>query len=116
MRISDWSSDVCSSDLQHGRGLVAAGQRPRTHQRPQRTAAAIALAAELFRLQLLSGDRLTVEVGDDLSAVRAGPHVAVTGVLAREGGFPVEPHPHADPTEDETLLRRRGHENGRAHV
>src|SRR3546814_7414625 len=32
MRISDWSSDVCSSDLQHL--LLAAGQRPRLLAEP----------------------------------------------------------------------------------
>src|SRR3546814_890350 len=33
MRISDWSSDVCSSDLHQGAGQRH-GQRPRRHQRP----------------------------------------------------------------------------------
>ncbi|MPM64239.1 hypothetical protein SDC9_111125 [bioreactor metagenome] len=94
---------------QHGRGLVAAGQCARTHQRPQRAAAAIALATELFRFQLLSTDRLAVEVGDDLPAVRASPHVAVTGAPVREGGLPVEPHPHAHTPQYEKLLRWRRH-------
>ena len=59
--------------LEHGRGLVAGGQASGTDQRPQRCTAVAALAAGLLGFEFDRVDRLAVEVGDDMPAIRAGP-------------------------------------------
>ncbi|KYO95242.1 hypothetical protein LT20_05078 [Pseudomonas aeruginosa] len=90
--------------FEHGRGLIAAGQAARADQRPQRCTAVAALAAGLLGFQLDRVDRLAVEVGDDMPAIRAGPHVAVRRAPPNEDRFPVEPHPHPHAAQDEELL------------
>ncbi|MCY1366236.1 hypothetical protein D9M69_531200 [compost metagenome] len=59
--------------------------------------------------QLHRIDRLAIQIGDDLAAVRAGAHVAVTRAVLGEDGFPVEAHAHANAAEDEELLALGGH-------
>ncbi|GBC59009.1 hypothetical protein PSNTI_45090 [Stutzerimonas stutzeri] len=95
-----WNTLQC---LEHGR-LVAGGQAPGTDQRPQRCTAVAALAAGLLGFQLDRVDRLAVEVGDDMPAIRTRRHVAVNRAPANEDRFPVEPHPHPHAAQDEELL------------
>src|SRR3546814_3288162 len=75
MRISDWSSDVCSSDLLLRRGLlrVADGEDAQQRQRLAVTVAtAIIVPAALFE----DDDLFAARLGDDL-----GRHGQALGVL-----------------------------------
>src|SRR3546814_15877646 len=56
MRISDWSSDVCSSDLFTGPALAAAGLEPL----PDFSSEEIASNARRWRILQQRGKRLTV--------------------------------------------------------
>ena len=96
-----WNTLQC---LEHGRGLVAGGQASGTDQRPQRCTAVAALAAGLLGFEFDRVDRLAVEVGDDVAAIRARRHVAVRRAPPNEDRFPVEPHPHPHAAQDEELL------------
>src|SRR3546814_2362070 len=61
MRISDWSSDVCSSDLNSGRGWVTAeyGMLPRsTHSRTEREASRGKQSGRTQEIQRLVGRSL----------------------------------------------------------
>ena len=93
--------------FEHGRGLVTGGQAPRADQRPQRCGAMAALPAKFLGFQRDRIDRLAVEVGDDVAAVRAGRYVAMAGTMPGENGLPVEAHPHPHAPQDEELLARR---------
>ena len=95
--------------FEDGRRLVAAGQASRADQRPQGRGAMAALPAVLLGFEFDRIDRLAVEVGDDMAAVRAGCHVAVAGAPPGEDRPPVEAHPHPHAPQDEELLARGLH-------
>src|SRR3546814_5750914 len=48
MRISDWSSDVCSSDLYHSAGLTSSG----TEEQPATDRIAVAIPARIITLPM----------------------------------------------------------------
>src|SRR3546814_4103610 len=56
MRISDWSSDVCSSDLRHGRRRRTAGSSGVVHQ----AEGALGLAPHAARTMTDSGEKQSV--------------------------------------------------------
>src|SRR3546814_9402270 len=67
MRISDWSSDVCSSDLLIGQCGTATGQRAAANDLVQQNALVGGETGEVDRVGgihgLLSGAEETVEIG-----------------------------------------------------
>src|SRR3546814_9513615 len=73
MRISDWSSDVCSSDLQ--RGIKRAQRRHPADQVDQRVVAGDALVGQ---------DDVAVVAAADQDHFLFGKVAACTGVQARE--------------------------------
>src|SRR3546814_4575950 len=70
MRISDWSSDVCSSDLLGGRSLARADVRPQGGDRAQGQAVVPAAPPRADRPRLGAGHGAVVAV--DRPRARAG--------------------------------------------
>src|SRR3546814_2965139 len=121
MRISDWSSDVCSSDLQVRLGDAVAGEvglQPRGDFRP------LGLVPDLLREQLLRAhlravdEALLAVLQGDVEALVRGPrgdvaahdagadhvHMLDAGILAAQALESLLQEEHA------------GQETGRAHV
>src|SRR3546814_14581350 len=80
MRISDWSSDVCSSDLSRPATPAPTGRRPRSpgaseEERSARTARQRTLLAPvppgILSAQLLSGERLELSLRQRCQTGRA---------------------------------------------
>src|SRR3546814_14198187 len=88
MRISDWSSDVCSSDLTPGGGLVAACESVVG----RRFAEAIGAGAGVGGDLLAAGERRQAVIGRDrvggcvAATGRARPDDVVRAVVLAEGG------------------------------
>src|SRR3546814_20792426 len=86
MRISDWSSDVCSSDLRAGRGDRQAAVRPR-----------IEFRAPLWQRQRRNRHGNLLRLGGTAAAVRIAAAVPSTLPRPPPGGRGiVEPAPHPD--------------------
>src|SRR3546814_13052208 len=94
MRISDWSSDVCSSDLAAGKahagaaeiGLPTVERAERRAQRVANRAGRLAIAAEPVEIDLVEHDRagavqlFALEAAlDDRRQARAGDRRGTTG-------------------------------------
>src|SRR3546814_15545463 len=118
MRISDWSSDVCSSDLRQRVGLLEPPRRPRADRRRRQPEVAVARVPVLEDLLPLEGKRVLLRadfnvpvqdgrITDDLPiraplpARKRLPGHAPTRVagppLGRPQG-PPNPHDHGSPT------------------
>src|SRR3546814_8324769 len=116
MRISDWSSDVCSSDLPRGRSQGLAGRsrpggggRPRAEPRPLIGAAA-AWGHELVAVT-------SAPMGDAIKDARRGTRIRRLRAELEESGFAFtgsEGWPMALLEEAEHAIHPRG--IGRAHV
>ncbi len=63
-----------------------------------------AFAAGLLRVECDCANRLAAEIRDNLTAIRARPHVTLRGPTTREHGFPVKPQAHTHTPQDEELL------------
>src|SRR3546814_9887600 len=92
MRISDWSSDVCSSDLvaRDAEELDRASQRERIGRDDAHVRLDVDEAARVERLGVDDG---RVDVGEDLELARAAHVVAVAGCAVADdavavGGVP----------------------------
>src|SRR3546814_18041436 len=96
MRISDWSSDVCSSDLRAGRGDRQAAVRPR-----------IEFRAPLWQRQRRNRHGNLLRLGGTVAAVRIAAAVPSTLPRPPPGGRGiVEPAPHADAPDVATEIGR----------
>src|SRR3546814_1653222 len=97
MRISDWSSDVCSSDLPHGLGL---GDAVRSHR-----------AEEAVSMSRVTGDTVLVDAQQQRVAVAVDQHLLQH--LHLPGGFALAPQrlararPVADPPGADDRKRTR---------
>src|SRR3546814_20746723 len=87
MRISDWSSDVCSSDLPEQPGVLAVPADDAAVRIPRAAAGGAALVLAVHRL----GGEVVAEVTGiaDRPVVAAGAIVAVAGLVPQHRVVPV---------------------------
>src|SRR3546814_14566447 len=109
MRISDWSSDVCSSDLTSAVGDDRCGGRTRIASDDERTVAVdVVVIAERIAAVAVDDARITNRTravarhrvaGADGEAVHAARFTAITHRRAAfAAGRAVGTHPRSDPT------------------
>src|SRR3546814_17365083 len=78
MRISDWSSDVCSSDLFERVGVHRVEHRPHLGQRGGVIARIIGLRAEQLERRAIADQRVAAEIGNASCRERGCQYVSTS--------------------------------------